>query len=211
MTPEQDPAICLKIDNAVEQIAKLSRHSAVEHRQTWYHDPGQVPARIAARLAGLAARYGFTMVRTDDLPYGCMGATGGDTPHLPPEERLRIQIAKGMSPASEARVMAHEAAHVVLGHAGLTREQAYQKTAARMRKAKLGLGHEDPQEEAAAELAAGAFCKVAGIGTGKFSRSFIYSKLHGKPVTPETLAAAKLAARILYAAARPALTERNAA
>lgn len=214
MTPEQNPAICAELDHAVELIAKLARHSHVQHPEAGKHDPGQIPGRLRARMSGLVARYGFTMRYADlEQPPGqeLLGATSGDWDILPEQERLSVDILRDMSPASDARVMAHEAAHVVLGHVGLDELSTLTCMITRiLRKAQTGSA-EDPDEEIAAELAAGAFCKVAGIGTGRYSRAYLHQKLGGKRASAEALAAAKLAARILYATARPALTERNAA
>jgi hypothetical protein len=139
---------------------------------------------------------------SERLAGSVLGATTG--PLVPGYENT-VRLARGLSPASEARVLCHETAHVILGHSGLTFETALAALAKRFEAQA-----EDPAEEAAAELAAGAFCRVAGIGTGRFSPEFIWQKLQGQPVPEDAILAGLLGTRILWAAAAPAL-ERTAA
>jgi hypothetical protein len=133
-----------------------------------------------------------------------LGATGGPA-H--PTHPLTVRLARGLSPASELRVLAHESSHVILGHAGMTYHEGLQIQQRREMRAALAadpLGGEDAAQEVAAELAAGAFCQVAGLGNGG-SATFIGQKLAGRPVPEEARLAALLAARMLWAAASPAL------
>jgi hypothetical protein len=206
VTPELDPATCAELETAVRQIAAESR-DAVPTSWTDYavmRDRGVVSPRIIARLAGLLKNYRYTMQRSDDLNFKpgsvVLGATAG--PAFPGPERLTVRIQRGMSRASETRVACHETAHVILGHTGLTMETSIDALMKRLETQK-----EDPAEEIAAELAAGAFCRVARIGTGLFSPQFIWQRKHGASVPEDETQAGLLGARLLWAATRPALTE----
>ena len=211
MRPEQDPQVCARLEAAVRGIAARSR-TAVPI--PWEHahvltDPGRVQPRVIARLAGLCRRYGYVVSRSDLSEISraagghILGATSSGLANG--TGRKTVQLDRGMSPASEARVLAHETGHVILGHTGLTPDQEIRALMKR-----IVAQAEDPAEEAAAELAAGAFCKVAGIGTGRFSPQFIWQKYRGQPVAEEAIHAGLLGARIIWAAAAPALERRAA-
>lgn len=207
MTPERDPATCQALEDAVRDIAAQSARPWV-HPESMRDDPGYVPPRVTARLSGVAARHGFTVRRADfEAEYpgqrtrGLLGMTGGAAVPTP----NTIHLRRGMSPASEARTLGHEVAHILLGHVGHDWVSSYKITCERLRR-----GGEDPQQEVAAELATGAFCQLAGIGTGWFSPDFINGKTGGRPIPEETIMAGLLGARILWAAVAPAL-ERTAA
>lgn len=215
MKPEQDPAVCQKLQAAIDEIADrctrppLRYTSEGAHKLALTREPGHVPARVIARLAGLAKRHGFTVFRSRELEQInqmtgtlCLGATGGPSN---PDSPSTVRLMRGLSPVSELRVLAHETAHVILGHAGLDYWGSERVIKRRQLRYELYGSPEDGTEEAAAELASAAFCQVAGIGNPPRSAEFIHQKLGGRPVDQKTRHAALLAARLLWAAAKPAL------
>jgi len=210
MRPEQEPQVCARLEEAVCEIAARSRTAVPTPwaDTSLVSDPGRVPPRVIARLAGLCRRHGYVVSRADltDMSRAAGGyILGGTSNGLMTRDGKTVRLQRGMSPASEARVLAHETGHVILGHTGLTPDQEIRALMKR-----IVAQAEDPAEEAAAELAAGAFCKVAGIGTGRFSPQFIWQKYRGQPVAEEAIHAGLLGARIIWAAAAPALERRAA-
>lgn len=194
-----------------DAISKIARNAALwertpGHRQSWGSDPGYVSPGVFRGMYALARDLGY-QVRYGELNEGSspgemlMGMTDGPIGFAGPAMTITLQA--GMSPASTARVLAHELSHVILGHPGRTTMGAW---IAGVQNAR-GIGTD--AREAAVELAAGAICGLAGIGTGQFSLSKVNSHLDG--YSKETHHAALLAARTIWAAIEPALSERVAA
>lgn len=176
-------------------------------------DPGYVAPDVMPALRRLAGQLGYRVQFGDTGSSKTLGHTIGAT--IPefmnrmlggrPARAFTITLQPGMSPASNARVLCHELGHTVLGHVPRTQDKAMEIVLERLSTAPSA-DDEDPSAEVAVELAAGAVCKLAGIGSGIASPYYLASRLQGL-AAPGVQWAALLAARTIWAALRPEAAE----
>lgn len=150
------------------------------------HDPGHVPAGLMSRLCAVAEREGYA-VKLTDLPSDEYSTILGSTQGYPKRE---VELQHSMSPASTFRTLAHETGHVLLGHAPTDEDAAY-----RMFFSRTG---ENPDEEAAVELGAGALCAALGIGTGRYTAEYLAQKLRGGLPSAQVMRQAAALAERMY-------------
>jgi hypothetical protein len=204
--------------SAVQEAVRYCKAAAATHpnahgRLSITFDPndadaGRVPADVMPALHRLAGDLGYR-VRTASTGSisedRALGYThGADEPGYadPENPPFMITLRPGMSPASEARVLLHELGHVILAHPPRTGKEAWGVYMARRLRRAITGSAEDLADECAVELAAGAVCRLAGIGTGLFTQAFCNERVSALD-NPATEWAALLAARALWAAIRP--------
>lgn len=223
MELEQDPKIIMALSDAISTTVR----KAMEYRRKlteWAsmaaairgepiggtsaeQDPGAVPPEVINAMVSLAVSAGYTV--ESGWMLGAVGCTRGYAtvergmvivPALP-----TITLLTGMSDASTARVLGHELGHVLLGHTGTS----YAESAAIMQERldRLWRGDdvvEDLGDEVAVELGTAAVCRLAGIGTGRFSAEYVAERHAG--ISEASRWAALLSARALWHAIAPAVS-----
>jgi hypothetical protein len=163
-------------------------------------EPGDVPAGVMPALHALVAAHGFKVVNglyeaatksLEEAGITPAGYTVGVIPagvesaHPP----MQVRIREGMSSAANARVLLHEAGHVLLGHSPTDQTAAKVAMVQRVLRSQLFGDSEDPREEIAVQLASGAVCRLADIGTGEWSTAYLAQRMM-HPLLVENAAAA---------------------
>lgn len=161
--------------------------------------PGTVPPDYAERYAKLLGKRGFGLRRGTFRSEGIDGCTYG---HASDDPRAgTVVIKRGLSPARELNVMAHESAHVLLRHS--SDEHARKVVETIMRDAWRLRVHpsrlECVDDEIPAELAAAAVTAAAGNPVESYSRHYVNNRIrdYGRPITEQHIQDALYAARII--------------
>lgn len=171
----------------IARAASAATCPGPEAHLTGRHDHGPVPEGVIPSLKSFAHRIGFTVSVTPEHVmkakagnafsqgelYGLTqtsvhGARGGT-----------IDLAKGMSVASTAEVLAHE-----LGHAY---RRATESNVSRINSARLSQAGVNALEEVACELGAAAFSEAYNIGTRLMLPCYIAQQLGAHPVIPQSV------------------------
>lgn len=186
-------AIASEASRTPERFAR-TLSEAYEQEDADTREPGTVPAGFMPALVSLGRDLGYT-VGTDPVLTGHMlGATTGATTGLFADP-WTVRVQDGMTPVSTARTLAHEMSHAILKHTPQTDREAAQ----RMREALTRrVVAEDSREEVAAELAAAAVLKLAGIAGPELSIRYLATRKDG--LTVSARADALTAARTMWAA-----------
>jgi hypothetical protein len=131
---------------------RLAQHDAAATEALRLRLDGPDPDDLYSDLSRRAASFGFRVTLTAADLYGGLGMYGPD--------RHQIWVRTGGSPAQRTKVLAHELAHGLLGHVGLSQEQ----------KARGEI-----MAEAVAYMVAGA----CGLDTSAYSFGYIVLWAHG--------------------------------
>ena len=206
-----------EVEAAIRAVAQQAQHTSRwdwDDRSAQRDTGGTVTTAMFQAIAKVNTRYGYKMHLADlapisriseqaeGAPPGSHTTYGATLGWLPPGQGddihrpKTVQLQKGMSRASMFRVACHETGHVILGHpiSGPVEAMNFMLSGERN-----GGG---PQDEVAVELAAGAVCRLAGVGTGRFSPRFIREQ-DTRFISENTIADAARAAREIWSAVAP--------
>jgi hypothetical protein len=207
-----------EVEAAVRAVARQAQHIT---RRDWDErcaqrdTGGTVTTAMFQAIAKVCTHHGYRThlanlapisrlsEKAEGAPRGSHTTYGATLGWLPPGEGddihrpKTVQLQKGMSRASTFRVACHETGHVILGHplSGPVEAMKFMLSGERN-----GGG---PQDEVAVELAAGAVCQLAGIGSGRFSPRFIREQGDARFISEATIADAVRAGREIWSAVAP--------